>query len=257
MPRPFFVALTLLVLTGHASAQPIHIVTPNIYTNAEGPGSSNVHIAPLNNPRTVQVILNENQLTGLINHHLTGVTYRLTNIIPGPYPLQTTTWADYSIRLGPSVAPVNASPTFANNFIAASTLVRTGPLTVPPFAWPQGSPPNPSPWGIEILFQTPYLYTGGHLAFQLIHPGSDNPSQGNSLLNATGMASPGQGIDFRNVVATSNTSPTGVLNNFSTVMRFTAIAAVPEPGTLLLTGVAGLLAAGWVIWKRQRVVEGC
>src|SRR5689334_529952 len=139
----------LLLLPRHLDAQD-YVVTPNIYTNAEGPGSSNILIGQQNNPWTIQIILSSTQLTGLVNHNLTGVTYRLTNIIPGPYPLVTTTWAEYSIRVGQSVAPNAAGTNFANNFLTSSTLVRSGPLTVPPLAWPQGSPPAPSPWGIEI-----------------------------------------------------------------------------------------------------------
>src|SRR4029078_10235117 len=158
------------------------------------------------------------QLTGLVNHNLTGVTYRLTNIIPGPYPLVTTTWAEYSIRLGQSVAPNAAGTNFANNFLTSSTLIRSGPLTVPPRAWPQGSPPAPSPWGIEITFNTPYLYTGGNLALLVTHPGSNNQDQGNSLLDASASSSPGLNTDYAEVAANSFNATAGNLSNFVTVV---------------------------------------
>jgi hypothetical protein len=136
--------------------------------------------------------------------------------------------------------------------LTGSTLVRSGPLTVPPLAWPQGSPPNPSPWGIQINFNTPYLYTGGDLALLVSHPGSDNPSQGNSLLDASGSSSPGLHTDYRGFVANAFNATTGAQTNFVTVVRFTGVAAsVPEPTTLVLTGLA-VTAAGFAFWQIRR-----
>ncbi len=228
-----------------ALGQPVtFLVAPNIYTNAEGPGSSNSLIRNLANPRTVQLIFDQNQLTGLVNHNITSIFYRLSNVLPNGYPIVQTTWAEYQIRLGPSVAPSVAGTTFATNFTVSPTTVRTGPLTVSPFSWTVGTPPNPSPWGVEIVFNTPYLYTGGHLALLVTHPGSDNPDQGNSLLDASGSMSPGVGVDYTAIAANSFDASAGTSNVFVNVIRFRGVAAVPEPGTisLVLLGLAALIA---------------
>jgi hypothetical protein len=228
------------------------VVAPNIYENTEGPGSSNSLIRNAGNPRTVQIIFSATQLTEMVNRNITGVTYRLSNVLPGGYPLVTTTWSQYQIRLGPSVAPASAGTTFADNFLTATTLVRTGPLTVPPFAWQVGSPPNPSPWGIEITFNTPYLYTGGNLGLLVTHPGSDNPDQGNSLLDSSGSASPGVGTEYTSFVSNEFNGSSGVSTVFVNVLRFTTSAAsVPEPGTIALLA-ASALGLGWVWWLRRR-----
>jgi hypothetical protein len=241
-----------LLAVPQVAAQTTYVVTPNVYTNVEGPGSNSILIRHKDRPHTDMIILSSTQLTGLLNRSITGVTYRLTYIIPGPYPLVTTTWANYTIRMGPSVTPSALTTTFLNNFTGTPTTVRTGPLTVAPFSWPTGFPPAPSPWGIEIPFTTPYVYTGGDLAFMVTHPGSDNPDQGNSLLNSSGSASPGNGIDFNNLSANSDTATIGTRTNFSTVLRFSSVAAsVPEPGTLFLCGVL-LTTAGLGLWWRRR-----
>jgi hypothetical protein len=126
-------------------------------------------------------------------------------------------------------------------------------LTVPPLAWPQGSPPAPSPWGIEITFNTPYLYTGGNLALLVTHPGSNNPDQGNSLLDASASSSPGLNTDYAEVAANSFNATAGNLSNFVTVVRFTGVpAAVPEPTTLLLVAVGLALVVVGMWWARHR-----
>lgn len=225
----------MLGIPGLSSGQPISFFTvPNVYTNAEGPGSSNSLIRNQANPRTIQIIINENQLTGLLNHAISGITYRLSNNLPNGYPISQTTWSDYTIQLGGSVAPVDAIDLFASNFSTSPTTVRTGPLSVSPFSWPVGTPPSPSPWGVQIQFSSTYLYTGGHLAMLITHPGSDNLDQGNSLLDATSSASPGVGVDYTTFTGNSYMATQGVETVFHNVIRFTGIAAVPEPGTVAL-----------------------
>ena len=236
MPARLLILLTL-VLTGpgYLIAQPISFfAVPNIYANAEGPGSSNSLIRNAGNPRTVQIILNQNQLTSMVNHSITGITYRLTNSLPNGYPIFQTTWSDYQIQLGPSVAPGSAVAQFASNFTSPPVTVRTGPLTVAPFSWLVGSPPVPSPWGVEIQFNTPYVYTGGNLALMVTHPGSDNPDQGNSLLDAAGTSSPGNGVDYTAITGNAYQALEGTQNLFTNVIRFTGVAAVPEPAAVSL-----------------------
>src|SRR5262245_15211701 len=87
-------AVVLLALPAVAAAQTF-VVAPNIYENAEGPGSNNALIRNLDNPRTVQIIFSSSQLTGLVNHNITGITYRLSDHWPNGYPFVQTTWTEY------------------------------------------------------------------------------------------------------------------------------------------------------------------
>ena len=242
--------LAVIVLSASAPAA-AQVVVPNVYTNDEGPASSPVPIHVQNNPWTFQLILNQNQLTSLVGRDLTGISYRHSAVMGGGYPLQTTMWANYVVRLGPSVAPNTATGTFASNFTNAPTQVRAGSFTVSPGAWQNFGPGNPNPWGPEITFDTPYHYTGGHLSMLITHPGSDNPNIGNALLDAAGMASPGQGTDFRYFAGTGFDVLSGGASNFLPVVRFTDAAPVPEPATCLLVG-ATALGVGAAIRRRRR-----
>jgi hypothetical protein len=236
-------------LTSIVSAQ-VHVVAPNFYTNAEGPGSSSVPIHIQNNPWTFQLIINQSQLSGLVGTQITGIAYRHSAVMGGGYPLVTTTWSNYVVRLGESVAPSAATTTFSNNFTAGSTEVRSGAFTVGPNAWPNNGAPGPNPWGPTIEFDTPFLYTGGHLAMLITHPGSDNPNIGNALIDTTGMASPGLGTDFSYFAATGFDSLSGGASNFMPIVRFTGIPSVPEPGTCLLVGGAFAGLASVSRWRR-------
>jgi hypothetical protein len=226
-----------LALAAPAAAQ-VSTTIPNIYATTSGTGLSNVLDSPQNNPWTVQLIWNANQLTNLVGMQLTSIHYRLGAAIPNGYPLTTTTWADYQISFGPSVTPAAASTTIANNFLATPTLVRSGPLTVSPLAWNTGGggPPNPNPWGVEITFQSPFIYTGGNLAMLVTHPGSNNPNQGNSLLDAASSTSAGNGVDYQFVAGNSFNATTGVLSPFSTTVLLSGITPIPEPSALILVG---------------------
>ena len=218
------------------------VVAPNIYENTEAPGSSNTLIRNVGNPRTMQLIFDESQLTGLVNHEITSIAYRLSNNLPGNYPLITTTWSEYYIELGVSVDPTASGSTFADNYIGTPTAVRTGALTVAPNSWTVGTPPNPSPWGVEIVFDTPFLYTGGDLAMLVSHPGSDNPSEGNSLLDSAGSTSPGNGTLYTAYTTSLFQGTTGGQTLFVPVIRFQGNpVSVPEPSVfavMLIGGVA-------------------
>jgi hypothetical protein len=230
----FIMVFLGLVIPSRVTAQ-VQVVVPNVYTTTEGPGSSSLPIHIQNNPWTFQLILHESQLTSLVGQELTGISYRHSAVMGGGYPLQTTTWTNYVIRLGTSVAPGVAAETFANNFTSPPTQVRDGTFTVAPGAWPNFGPGAPNPWGPEITFDTPYHYSGGNLAMLITHPGSDNPNIGNALIDTTGSSSPGRGTDFSYFAGTGFDSLSGGASNFMPIVRFTAVTPVPEPTTCLMT----------------------
>ena len=244
-----------VVFLGLGWSSPVHaqsqVVVPNTYTNTDGLGVSSVPIDAQNRSWTFQLICNQSQLTGLIGQEITGIAYRRGATEGGGYPLVTTTWESYIIRVGPSVAPNAATGTFASNFTAAPTEVRSSSLTVPPFAWPNLGPPGPNPWGPVITFDTPFLYTGGDLAIQIAHPGSNNPSIGNALMDTTATASPGRGTDYSYFAGTGFDVSSGVSSVFMPIAQFTAVTPVPEPATSLLTGAA-LMGLGAALLAQRR-----
>jgi hypothetical protein len=245
--RPFSIAIVIALTASAPLLAQVSAVVPNIYTNTTAPGYSGTLIGVTASPFTTELIWNANQLTGLIGSQLTSIQYREGHGLPNGYPFSTTTWSDYRISLAPSVAPSAVSATFADNFTASPTLVRSGPLTVAPFAWPIGG--SPSPWGVQILFDTPYLYTGGNLAILISQPGSSNPDPGNGLLDAWSSSSPGNGTDFQSVIASSFNATTGALSAFGTVVLLNGTTPVPEPSTFVLVGGAATIVG---VFRRRR-----
>src|SRR5689334_1705831 len=86
-----------------AAAAPAQVVVPNAYTNQNGLGVSALPIDIQGHPDTLQLVISGSQLTTLVGMDLTGISYRRGATMGGSYPLQTTTWSDYVIRLGPGV----------------------------------------------------------------------------------------------------------------------------------------------------------
>ena len=249
--REFSTAIIIALIGAAPLSAQVSAVVPNIYTNTTAPGYSGTLIGTTTSPFTTEMIWNANQLTGLIGSQLTSIQYREGHGLPNGYPFSTTTWSDYRISLAPSVTPSAASPTFADNLTASPTLVRSGALTVAPFACPIGG--SPSPGGVQILFDTPYLYTGGNLAIIIRQPGSNNPDPGNGLLDAWSSSSPGNGINFQSVIANSFNATTGASSAFGTVVLLNGTTPVPKPSTLVLVG--GVATAVGVFRRRRQPVK--
>lgn len=247
MSRAHWLAVALVVgWSAAAPAQiipppgPTGVVVPNVYTNQNGLGVTALPIDIQGHPRTLQWIISAGQLTNLVGMDLTGISYRRGATQGGSYPLVTTTWSTYVIRLGPSVAPSAATATFASNFTSTPVQVRSGSWTVPPFAWPNFGPPGPNPWGPVASFDTPYLYTGGDLAMLVTHPGSDNNNIGNALMDTTTHNSPGFGTDYSYFYDFSFDSSSGAATEFMPIVQFTAVTPTPEPSSWLAAGAAVL-----------------
>src|SRR5262249_33466392 len=217
-----------------------------------GTGVTAVPIDIQGHPWTIQLIYNQSQLTGLVGQDITGIAYRRGATLGGGYPLQTTTWSTYVIRLGPSVAPSAATGTYASNFTAAPTEVRSSSLTVAAFAWPNFGPPGPNPWGPVITFDTPYHYDGGSLAMLITHPGSDNTNIGNALMDTTNNTSPGIGTDYSYFANTGFDVLSGSPSQFMPIVQITAFTPVPEPASCLLVAGTALVVGAVAVLRRQR-----
>lgn len=233
------------------SAQAQYVVVPNAYANVAASGSGlNTFIRDLNAPRTGQLLINANQLGSVnVGDQITGISFRLWTGSTANFPPNGATWAQYDIEVGQALAdPLQWNTTFANNYVGTPTLVRTGPLTVPANAY-IGTGGSPRPWGTEITFTTPYVYTGGNLAITIRHGGSDIVNVASDFLEvATTTDALYTSNAIRSYTATSNTATVGTQANF-TVSRLT-VSAVPEPATMSLLG----LGAVALLARRRRSV---
>ncbi|MEX2244120.1 MAG: PEP-CTERM sorting domain-containing protein [Fimbriimonadaceae bacterium] len=230
-------AMGLLVPMAHAQ----FLVVPNAYENVAASASGlNTFIRDLGNTRTGQLLINSNQLSTLnVGDQITGFSFRLWTGSTLNFPATTATWTDYTINVGVGVAPLLSTTLLATNFAGTPTMVRSGALVVGAGAY-SGTGGPPRPWGTEISFQTPYVYTGGHLAIEVRHTGSDivNNAANDFLEVATTLDAGYLAGDFRSYTAVGNAATLGALTNF-TVTRL-SVTPIPEPASIAALGLGAL-----------------
>jgi hypothetical protein len=194
-------------------------VVPTAYANTPGTAS---FLGPLANaPRTYQLLINSNQLTGLVGQYLTALTWRIPTSSTSAWPAAETIFSNYDIYLSLSVPPSDRSLTFALNVAGPQTQVRTGGLTIAPNAFPFNEIPNR--FGPEIIFNTPYLYTGGHLLVEIRHTGFTGTSRS---VDAIGTGVSGYGTDFSACWTGNYTGTAGSQGNFSVVQLTTVLTGI-------------------------------
>jgi hypothetical protein len=176
--------------------------------------------------RTYQLLIDSSQISALVGADIAGVRWRLTSGASAAFPAVDSTFTDYDIRLSLSVDPSQRSLTFANNVAGPQTLVRSGPLTIPAGSFPV-TPPAPHPFGPTILFNTPYLYTGGDLLLEIRHTGL---SGGSASVDAISTSTAPYGTGVSAAWTSSYTGTSGSQGN-AVVTEF---VLVPEPGTMSL-----------------------
>ena len=208
------VLLTGLALASVAQAQTV--VVPNQYTSTAASASGlNTFIRDLGNPRTGQLLIAAAELTSIpIGQNITGMTYRLFTGATVAYPASDATWTDYTVTLGAG-GPLPGSTTFANNFVGATTIVRTGTMTIPAGSCPgTGGPPHPF-CTFVINFTTPFVYTGGNLCIEVRHTGSNIVNTANDFLEVALTTDPNYGVRFWSATATGNTATTGAVATYT------------------------------------------
>src|SRR6188474_726378 len=158
--------IAILALGSACAAQATLGVVPTAYTSTGGTGT---FLYMVTTPRTYQLIINANQLTGFVGENLNGLSWRLPNSATGPWPPVDINFAAFDIFVGPGVAPSATSTAgTASNYAGTPVQVRSGPLTMTTGSYTSGGAPNS--FGPQIAF-TDYLYTGGHLAIEVRHSG--------------------------------------------------------------------------------------
>jgi hypothetical protein len=180
-------------------------------------------LGPLSNSvRTYQWLINENQLTGLAGQTINGISLRLLQAASAAWPPSTAVYSTYDIYIGPGILPANRSlADFSSHFSAPKTQVRSGSLTIDASSFPIGSTPNP--FGSNIEFSTPYVYTGGHLTIEIRHSTSTGGSTSTEAITSSGS---GYGTNFSACWASTIDANSGSSGNFS-ILRFSTSGVVP------------------------------
>lgn len=185
-------------------------VVPNEYENIPGTGSFSSPLATT--PRTYQMLIHENQLTGLVGKELRGIYWRIPASATANWPTAEVIYTAYDIYLSGSVDPSARSLTFVNNIVGNQTQVRSGGLTIPIDAYPFGHSPNG--WGPEISFDSAWLYTGGHLLIEIRTSGFTGTSRSNDAVTTS---SAGYLTQFSACWASGYTATSGSQGNFAIV----------------------------------------
>jgi hypothetical protein len=216
-----------------------NVVPPN-YASVQGTGT---FLGPLSNAqRTYQMLIRDSILTGLAGQQITALTFRLLASASSNWPASDVTFTNYDIYLSQSVAPENRSFTFAQNVVGAQKRVRSGSLTIPAGSFPFGG--SPTTFGMDITFDSAYVYNGGHLLIEIRHTGfSGTSASTDAVLTSTA----GYGFLFSACWASSytatstttqgnfvvtrlNASPlTAIGNETETVNSFSLLQNYPNP----------------------------
>ncbi len=231
MQKLFTLFIFIFITVGISAQQ--YTVVPSDYETTPGPAGFTSEFATT--ARTMQLLIQDTQLTNILNQQIIGVSWRLPASASSNWPASDETIADYEFYLGPSVDPVNMSTTdFGSNFTGPKMQVRDGSMTVLANSYTFGNTPND--WGPEMTFilDSVYVYTGGHLLIELHQSGASSSRS----VDATTTSTTGYGTLFRACWGSGFTANSGNQANFS-IVRITADTPVPVELTSFNSSVSG------------------
>jgi hypothetical protein len=225
------------------------VVVPNSTTATEGDSTFSLTTVSGGTGRTYQMSIAAGQLIGEVGQQITGMKWRLDGPATAAWPSVDTNFASFNVFVGPGLAPGTTSATFASNFTAASTQVRSGALTILAGSFTSGFTPNT--FGPALTFTTPYLYTGGNLTIELrmtqqSGATTQSPFDGESSLGGPGN---GWGVDFSARFANDSTATTATVTTGNFLVTNLITSGVPEPSSLALVGLS---IAAVAVWKKRR-----
>jgi hypothetical protein len=233
-------ACLLLFLVTAVAVTHVHadIVVPNSLAGVDGDGS--FALTSTSTQRTYQMTIDASQLAGVVGHNLTGLQWRLNATATAPWPSVNTSYSFFDVFIGPSVDPSAMSNTFAANYTGGPTQVRSGGFTWFANSFSNGSSPNA--FGSALLFDSPYLYTGGDLAIELRFSTQSGASNQPSLDGVLASGGPGNGwgVNFSSRWTSNPAGGVGVNANFL-VANILSVQAIPEPSSAAALAV-GLVA---------------
>lgn len=174
--------LLLSLFIGNHYGRCQNIVIPAAFTTTYGGLNFS---GPLSNTGiTYQLLINQSELTDLIGESLNGLTFRSPPSLgtTTSWPTVATTYENYDIYLSEGVAPASRSLVFANNIVGTQLQVRSGPLVITPNSFPAAAVTS---FGSSIVFNTPYLYNGGHLLLEIRHSTSDGGGRASDAISSS------------------------------------------------------------------------
>jgi len=156
------VAVSMLASTRAQSPQ--HLVVPAAYQNTDAIGV--IWIPGANNPVRMMTLVGASHLQGLVGYELLAIELR-RSAENDVYQGGTANLA-LSLSTSPNV-PLTAAREFAPNIGANVQQVWNGPVTIPASPAVTGTT---VPWTqtnvIRIVFQNPFIYTGGTLCVDMV-----------------------------------------------------------------------------------------
>jgi hypothetical protein len=215
-----------------ASIAQADVIVPNSAAGVEADGTFSL-TTTTSTGRTFQLTIASAQLSGLVGQQIFGLQWRLNGAAAAAWPPVNTTYAFWDVFMGPGVAPSAMSNTFASNFTAAPTQVRSGPAGFTAGGHTFGSSPNA--FGEMLSFTSPYLYTGGDLTLEMRFApqvGTTTQSAFDAVL-ASGGPGNGWGVDYSARWTGNATGTVGNNGNFL-VTNF----VVPAPSSMALLGLS-------------------
>jgi len=229
----FFTIAAFCILTFNVSAQEdiLFQVVPSDYTST--PGTSAFLSQLASTPRTYQLLIHESLLIDLVGKELHAVSWRLPTSATSDWPATEVTVTNHDIYLSESVTPADRSLTdFSANVVGPQKMVRAGTLVISPNSYTFGNTPNI--WGPEIMFDSLYLYTGGHLLIEIRQTGTGSSRSVDALSTTTS----GYGTLFSACWGNGFTANSGSQGNFS-IVRLTADDPIPVELTSFSASAAG------------------
>lgn len=161
------ILLFALMLPSNFKAQSGFITLPGVSENGAFPGPYS------NAPRQFQILIAHTPISLMTNKYITSISFSLQGSYTNTWPLTDTAFGSYEIYLSKGVTPPNIQMNFAANIVGTQTMVKSGGLMIPAGSVPAGNSSNP--YAYTLVFDTPYLYTGGNLVIEIRHTGHNNP----------------------------------------------------------------------------------
>jgi len=232
-----FLLFSLSVLAQQQEVIVYQVVPPTYETT---PGTA-TFLGPLANAqRTYQLLINESLLTPLVGKELQAFSMRIPVSATADWPAADVTYSNYDVYLSESVPPANRSLTFADNIVGPQKMVRSGALLIPANSYTFGNTPNN--WGPEIMFDSLYLYSGGHLLVEIRHLGFTGTSRSTDALSTS---TPGYLTDFSACWTGNYLGTSGAQGNF-TIIRLKGDDPVPvELVSFSASSLSGNVVLEW------------
>lgn len=225
------------LITGAAPASANSLIIPSAFSGAEGDDS--YAFLTSFGAFTYQQVYNASLLTGFVTGDvITGLQFRLDGT-ESTGPASSVVIANFDVYLGPSNFAAGAlTSSAAGNQGAGTVLARSGSLSIPANSFTGG--PGPNPFGLQIVFTTPFTYTAGTNLLLTLTYSAPTADLFFDLASTVAAAQARIGSNYNSATVSND------LGTKAIVTQFTYTAA-PEPTTAAL-----LLGGGALLGLRRR-----